>query len=119
MRKLRSLLLILAVLIPFCLAGIFAAAVATLYLLGIGPYEKSWAAMALLMLLAPIGIIIGSMVGYGLLLSILRFASCEHWLVTEDTVPSTLSINRSNAPFIRLNAPFLWVQKVVYRLIPR
>ena len=107
-RVLKGLLLSTA-LLPFFLLGIAATALGLAHALGLGPHEKSGAFLLLFSLLVPFGILAGGMLGYALLLVVLRLTSREHWI--EFAEPSVSGS--------RIDAPFIWVRATVHRLMPR
>ena len=103
-----ALLVTMAFLLPSFLVGIVTTGVLVLELLGIGPYEKSWAFLGLFSLLVPFGVFAFGLGGYALLVLVLRVTRLESWY--EQHVPA-------GKPSL-LDVPFGWVRSAVHRLVP-
>lgn len=106
-RALASLVT-MAFTLPFWLAGIVATCVPVMLLLGIGPHDKSWAAVGLFTLLVPFGVYAFGLGGYALLVALLRVTRLEGWY--EKHAPA-------GKPSL-LGVPYAWVRSAVHRLVP-
>jgi hypothetical protein len=108
LHRVLAFLVTMAFSLPFFLVGIVATGMLVMLLLGIGPHDKSWAALGLFTLLVPVGIFAFGLVGYALLLVLLRVAKLDRWYERQIPVgkPSWMDI------------PYAWVREAVDRLIP-
>ncbi len=108
LHRVLAFLVTMAFTLPFFLVGIVATGVLVMLLLDIGPHDKSWAAFGLFTLLVPVGILASGLVGYALLLVLLRATSLERWY--ERQIPA--------AKPSWIDTPYTWVRSAVDRLIP-
>ena len=108
LHRVLALLVTIAFSLPFFLVGIAATGLLVMLLLGIGQHDKSWAAFGLFTLLVPVGIFGFGLVGYAVLLVLLRATRLERWY--EKQIPA-------GKPSW-LDAPYARVRSAVDRLVP-
>jgi hypothetical protein len=108
LHRVLALLVTMTFSLPFFVIGIVATMILVMQLLGIGPHDKSWAALGLFTLLVPVGTLASGLVGYALLLVLLRATKLEHWYEQQTPArkPSWMDL------------PYAWVRSGVDRLVP-
>lgn len=108
LHRFLAFLVSIAFAIPFFVVGIVATGMLVAVVFGIGPHDKSWAAIGLFTLLMPVAVLAFGLVGYALLLVLLRATNLDRWY--EKHAPAGKSS--------WIDTPYNWVRSAVDRVIP-